>query len=291
MIICIVGPTASGKSKIAEELSIFHDAKIVNFDAFQVYKEMDIGTAKPTKNELESGRYFLYDIKNIDEDFDVSKYQKICRDFLAEHKNENLILVGGTGLYLKAVLYDYNFEKDESPMPEDFLDEYSNQELYEKLLIIDPVDANKIGVNNRKRLLRALYIYKIHGKPKSSLNKNGKNKLLYDDVHIIGVDIPREILYERINQRVDKMIDDGLEKEVEFLFSKHGYNKRALQAIGYKEFNNELPFDEKIELIKKNTRNYAKRQMTFFKHQFDNIKWCASVEEAITYGKTIRRSN
>ena len=287
MIICIVGPTASGKSKVAEELSLFYNAKIVNFDAFQVYKEMDIGTAKPTKEELESGRYFLYNIKNVDEDFDVSKYQEICREFLKEHEKENLILVGGTGLYLKAALYDYNFEKDEEPMPEDFLSEYTNKELFEKLLIIDPKDANKIGENNRKRLLRALYIYKIHGKSKSSLNQNGKNKILYENVNIIGLDIPREILYERINKRVDEMINDGLEKEVEFLFYQYGANKRALQAIGYKEFNNEIPLEEKIELIKKNTRNYAKRQMTFFKHQFDNIKWYSSVEEAIEYGKTL----
>ncbi len=287
MIICIVGPTASGKSKVAEELSLFYNAKIVNFDAFQVYKEMDIGTAKPTKEELESGRYFLYNIKNIDEDFDVAKYQEVCRNFIKEHQNENLILVGGTGLYLKAALYDYNFQKDEKPMPEDFLDECSNKELFEKLSIIDPEDANKIGENNRKRLLRALYIYKIHGKSKSSLNQNGKNKLLYDDVHFIGLDIPREILYKRINERVDEMINNGLKKEVEFLFYEYGAEKRALQAIGYKEFNNELPLDKKIELIKKNTRNYAKRQMTFFKHQFDNIKWCSSVEEAIDYGKTL----
>lgn len=287
MIICIVGPTASGKSKVAEELSLFYNAKIINFDAFQVYKEMDIGTAKPTKEELESGRYFLYNIKNVDEDFDVSKYQEICREFLKEHEKENLILVGGTGLYLKAALYDYNFEKDEEPMPEDFLGKYTNKELFEKLLIIDPEDANKIGENNRKRLLRALYIYKIHGKSKSSLNQNGKNKILYENVNIIGLDIPREILYDRINKRVDEMINDGLEKEVEFLLYQYGANKRALQAIGYKEFNNELPLDEKIELIKKNTRNYAKRQMTFFKHQFDNIKWYSSVEEAIEYGKTL----
>lgn len=287
MIICIVGPTASGKSKVAEELSLFYNAKIINFDAFQVYKEMDIGTAKPTKEELESGRYFLYNIKNVDEDFDVSKYQEICREFLKEHEKENLILVGGTGLYLKAALYDYNFEKDEEPMPEDFLGKYTNKELFEKLLIIDPEDANKIGENNRKRLLRALYIYKIHGKSKSSLNQNGKNKILYENVNIIGLDIPREILYDRINKRVDEMINDGLEKEVEFLLYQYGANKRALQAIGYKEFNNELPLEEKIELIKKNTRNYAKRQMTFFKHQFDNIKWYSSVEEAIEYGKTL----
>lgn len=287
MIICIVGPTASGKSKVAEELSLFYNAKIINFDAFQVYKEMDIGTAKPTKEELESGRYFLYNIKNVDEDFDVSKYQEICREFLKEHEKENLILVGGTGLYLKAALYDYNFEKDEEPMPKDFLGKYTNKELFEKLLIIDPEDANKIGENNRKRLLRALYIYKIHGKSKSSLNQNGKNKILYENVNIIGLDIPREILYDRINKRVDEMINDGLEKEVEFLLYQYGANKRALQAIGYKEFNNELPLEEKIELIKKNTRNYAKRQMTFFKHQFDNIKWYSSVEEAIEYGKTL----
>lgn len=288
MIICIIGPTASGKSKLAEKLSLFYNAKIVNFDAFQVYRDMDIGTAKPSKEELESGRYFFYNIKNIDEDFDVSKYQILCRKFLKDHENENIIMVGGTGLYLKATLFDYKFENDEKPMPTDYLSEYSNEELYNKLVLIDKEDALKIGVNNRKRLLRALYIYKIHGKSKSEINSNGKNHLLFDNVHFIGLDCDREELYKNINKRVDEMIKNGLEQEVENLFTLYGRNRRALQAIGYKEFNNSLSLSEKIELIKKNTRNYAKRQMTFFKHQFNNVKWFKSIDEAFKYGKTIR---
>ena len=213
------------------------------------------------------------------------------REFINNHKNENLIFVGGTGLYLKALLYDYKFEKEE-PMPSDYLSDQTNEELFNKLFLIDKEDAIKIGKNNRKRLLRALYIFKIHGKTKSDLNSNGKEKLLYDDVYFIGLDIPREALYEKINKRVDKMISFGLEKEATDLFLEYGKDKRALQAIGYKEFNNnELSLEEKIDLIKKNTRNYAKRQMTFFKHQFSDIKWFNSINEALEYGKNIRCKN
>lgn len=291
MIICIVGPTASGKSDLALKIADFYEAKIVNFDAFQIYKEMNIGTAKPSKEELESGKYFLYDMIDINENFDVSKYQKLGREFINNHKNENLIFVGGTGLYLKALLYDYKFEKEE-PMPSDYLSDQTNEELFNKLSLIDKEDAIKIGKNNRKRLMRALYIFKIHGKTKSDLNSNGKEKLLYDDVYFIGLDIPREALYEKINKRVDEMISFGLEKEATDLFLEYGNDKRALQAIGYKEFNNnELSLEEKIDLIKKNTRNYAKRQMTFFKHQFSDIKWFNSINEALEYGKNIRCKN
>ena len=279
MIYAILGPTCSGKSDLAEKLSLKLNYPVINFDAFQVYKELDKGTAKPSKELLESGRYFLYGFRSVLEPYDVMNYQEDTRNLLSKFNNDNVILVGGTGLYLKALLFDYKFLEEEK-MPDDFLNDLSNEELYKKLLLIDKDDAIKIGPNNRKRLLRALYVYKIHGKSKTELNNNGKNNLLYSNVIFIGLNIERSLLYERINKRVDIMFDNGLEKEVNSLFSFYGKKLRAFQAIGYKEFNNEGSIEEIKELIKKNTRNYAKRQMTFFKHQFENVKWFNSMKDA-----------
>ena len=272
MIYAILGPTCSGKSDFAEKLSLKYNAPIINFDAFQVYKELNKGTAKPSKKELDSGRYFLYDFVSIKEDYNVSCYQEEARLLLEKFKDKDVVMVGGTGLYLKAALFDYKFLKEEK-MDESFLQDVSNEELYRELLLIDKDDAIKIGVNNRKRLLRALYIYKIHNKSKSELNDNGKNTLLYKDVKFYGIDIDRALLYQRIDQRVDKMFEDGLEEEARSLFNSYDHSLRALQAIGYKEFLLSSDKEEVKKMIKNNTHHYAKRQMTFFKHQFDNIEW------------------
>ena len=272
MIYAILGPTCSGKSDFAEKLSLKYNAPIINFDAFQVYKELNKGTAKPSKKELDSGRYFLYDFVSIKEDYNVSRYQEEARLLLEKFKDKDVVMVGGTGLYLKAALFDYKFLKEEK-MDEGFLQDVSNEELYRELLLIDKDDAIKIGVNNRKRLLRALYIYKIHNKSKSELNDNGKNTLLYKDVKFYGIDIDRALLYQRIDQRVDKMFEDGLEEEARSLFNSYDHSLRALQAIGYKEFLLSSDKEEIKKMIKNNTHHYAKRQMTFFKHQFDNIEW------------------
>lgn len=272
MIYAILGPTCSGKSDFAEKLSLKYNAPIINFDAFQVYKELNKGTAKPSKKELDSGRYFLYDFVSIKEDYNVSRYQEEARLLLEKFKDKDVVMVGGTGLYLKAALFDYKFLKEEK-MDENFLQDVSNEELYRELLLIDKDDAIKIGVNNRKRLLRALYIYKIHNKSKSELNDNGKNTLLYKDVKFYGIDIDRALLYQRIDQRVDKMFEDGLEEEARSLFNSYDHSLRALQAIGYKEFLLSSDSEEIKKMIKNNTHHYAKRQMTFFKHQFDNIEW------------------
>ena len=272
MIYAILGPTCSGKSDFAEKLSLKYNAPIINFDAFQVYKELNKGTAKPSKKELDSGRYFLYDFVSIKEDYNVSRYQEEARLLLEKFKDKDVVMVGGTGLYLKAALFDYKFLKEEK-MDEGFLQDVSNEELYRELLLIDKDDAIKIGVNNRKRLLRALYIYKIHNKSKSELNINGKNTLLYKDVKFYGIDIDRALLYQRIDQRVDKMFEDGLEEEARSLFNSYDHSLRALQAIGYKEFLLSSNKEEIKKMIKNNTHHYAKRQMTFFKHQFNNIEW------------------
>lgn len=286
MIYAIVGPTCSKKSDFADFLSKKTGFPVINFDAFQIYKELEKGTAKPSKELLESGNYYLYDFKSVLEDYDVKQYQEDARNLLKQFNNDNVIFVGGTGLYLKAALYDYKFYEEE-PMPEDYLIDLTNRELYEKLLAIDVNDAIKIGQNNRKRLLRALYIYEVHGKSKSDINCNGKEKKMYDNIAIIGINPPRELLYENINLRVDKMFEDGLAEEVSNLFSYYGNSLRAFSAIGYKEFKSNLSNEEIKELIKKNTRNYAKRQITFFKNQFEDIKWFASEKEAENYYKDL----
>lgn len=272
MIYAILGPTCSGKSDLAETLSKKYNAPVINFDAFQVYKELNKGTAKPSNEELNSGRYFLYDYVSITEEYSVSRYQKEARELLEKFKDKDIVMVGGTGLYLKAALYDYKF-MDEDPMPKDYLSNLSNIELYEKVLKIDKDDALKIGPNNRKRLLRAIYIFETHNKNKSELNNNGKNILLYKDTKFIGINYNREKLYERIDKRVDLMFENGLEEEAKFLFSNYDHSLRALQAIGYKEFLLSNDVEEVKKLIKNNTHHYAKRQMTFFKHQFDNVEW------------------
>ncbi len=282
MIFAIVGPTASHKSDLADELSLMFNCDIINFDAFQVYKELNIGSAKPSKEVLKDKKYKLYDFISINEDYDVSKYQIDCRRLIGDNKNH--ILVGGTGLYLKAALFDYKF-LEEAPMPTDYLKDKTNEELYEMLTQIDKSDALKIGNNNRKRLLRALYIYDIHKINKTDLNQNGKENILYDNVIFIGLNPNREDLYNNINNRVDKMFELGLKNEVDDLFSRFDKNRRGLQAIGYKEFNTDLSLEDIKELIKKNTRKYAKRQLTFFKHQFNIKYWFNTPEDAIKYIK------
>lgn len=278
MIYAILGPTCSGKSDLAYKLSKhFNNMPIINFDAFQVYKEIEKGTAKPTQDEMEKYNLFLYDFVSIKDQYDVSRYQADARKILAEHKDA--IMVGGTGLYLKAALFDYKFY-EESKMGEGFLKDKTNDELYEMLLKIDKDDALKIGPNNRKRLLRALFIFKEHGKSKSDLNENGKDKLLYPNVTFIGLDIDKEYLYERINKRVDIMFENGLPLEAHMLFKEYDNSLRGLQAIGYKEFLKTNNDEEAKEMIKLNTRHYAKRQFTFFKHQFNNVRWFKSIDEA-----------
>lgn len=283
MIISVIGPTASHKSKLGDALlKEIPNSVIVNFDAFQIYKELNIGTAKPSKEELESNKYFLYDLVPPSFDMNVKTYQELARDFIAKNKDKNLIFVGGTGLYLKATLFDYRFLDEEEKMDPEFKKDVPNEVLFEELSLLDKEDALKIGKNNRKRLLRALYIYEINGKNKSEINENGKDHLLYENTLFIFLNPPREELYENINNRVDKMFDLGLEGEAHSLIKKYGKDTRALQAIGYKEFFNEdLTSEEIKELIKKNTRNYAKRQLTFFKHQFKDYLEYSNVNEAI----------
>mgnify|MGYP003300524628 CR=1 FL=1 len=269
-VICIVGPTGVGKTKLSIELAKKLNSEIINADSTQVYKGLDIATAKVTEEEKEGISHHLFDIKNIEEDYTVFDYQKDCRLKIKEieEKGKTPILVGGTGLYIKAALYDYKFE-DENILNE--YNEYTNEELYNKLLSIDPM--SKIHMNNRKRIVRALNYYENTNTTLSSKEKT--DKLLYD-VLFIGLTTDRETLYDRINKRVDIMLENGLLEEAKNIYDSNIRSKAVLTPIGYKElfeyFDGKSTLEESLELIKQRSRKYAKRQYTWNNHQIP-VNW------------------
>ena len=280
MIIAVVGPTGVGKTKLSVELAKHYHGIIVNCDAMQVYKKMDIGTAKVTEKEKENIPHYLLDIKDANENYTVYDYQKDARKIIEENQDKNIIFVGGTGLYLKASLYSYEFSKEEKETNN--YEGWSNEELYALAIKKDP--HMDIHVNNRKRLIRFLNKEKTNVPP---------SKPLYDAIYI-GLTCKRDELYERINKRVDEMFEQGLLEEVKGFYDAHIYSKDLKTAIWYKElysyFDGDITLEEASELIKKRSRNYAKRQYTWFNNQM-NIKWFdvnfkdfnKTVEEVIKY--------
>lgn len=287
MIIVVAGPTCSGKSSLAIKLALALDAEIINGDAFQVYKYFNIGTAKPTLKERAIVPHHLFDFVDPNTNFNVKDYQELARKTIAdlENKKKNIIIVGGTGLYQKATLYDFSFDDEDNHADMSDLVSLTNEELYEVLKQIDEKSTETIHVNNRKRVLRAIEIYRLHGKTKTSIIDSQEHKLLYD-VMFIGLNVEREKLYNDINNRVDEMIKDCLVEEVTNLKTKYPASIHAFQAIGYKELlaylDHKLTLNEAIELIKKNSRNYAKRQMTYFKNQLP-MKWFDNADKAYNY--------
>ncbi|MDD3187601.1 MAG: tRNA (adenosine(37)-N6)-dimethylallyltransferase MiaA [Bacilli bacterium] len=269
-VIVITGPTATGKTRLSIELAKTLNGEIINADSTQVYKGLDIATAKVTEAEKCGVIHHLIDIKDINEDYTVFDYQKDVRKLIAElfAKGKTPILVGGTGLYIKAALYDYQFEEEE--IKNDF-NELSNEEIYKKLVELD--SDIKIHINNRKRLIRALNYIQNNNKPFSKKEKN--DKLLYGTI-FIGLTTDRQELYKKINYRVDSMIDLGLINEAERLYKMNIRNKAVMTPIGYKElllyFDKIITLEEAIDLIKQRSRKYAKRQYTWFNNQM-NIKW------------------
>ena len=265
-IIVIVGPTGVGKTKLSVSLAHLLDAVILNGDSMQVYWGLDIGTAKIKESEKEGIPHFLFDIKDVSENYTIYDYQKDGRKLLDEFKNQNknVIIVGGSGLYLKALLYDYQFNSEE------INETYDNLTNIELLNLIKKHHEPNIHVNNRKRLIRELN--KINN---NSLIKSDINKKLYD-FKIIGLTCDREKLYEVVNKRVDEMFQEGLVKEVKNFYDKGIRSKAIMTGIGYKElyeyFDNKITLEEAKDLIKKNTRHFIKRQYTFFKHQMD-VNW------------------
>lgn len=277
MIYVIVGPTASGKTFVANKIASHFDLPIINADAFQIYKGMDIGSAKIENTDPNYGRYQLLDLITPDEEFSVKQYQDVFRETLNKYLKEgkDVVVCGGTGLYIKASLYDYTFDEFEDDTTD--LDELSNEELFEILNKLDPQSSNLIHPNNRKRIIRAISIARTTNKTKSATIENQEHKLIYDNVAFYMIDPDRDTLYEKINQRVDNMFEKGLVEETESITSFYSLSRTAKQAIGYKEvisyLNGELSLFDCKELIKKRTRNYAKRQWTFFNHQLPVKKY------------------
>lgn len=280
MILAIVGPTCSGKSMLAIKLAKYFNAKIINADPYSCYKELNIGVAKPSFDELNKVKHNLINIVSVSERFTIYDYQIKFRECINNliKENKNVIIVGGSGLYLRSAIYDYEF-KESNNEDYSFINDLSNEDIYNKLKEIDPQSLEKIHINNRKRLIRAYQIFLESGQTKSSIENKQIHKSIYD-VKIIGINPNREELYKNINDRVDRMFAEGLIDEVNGLFNKFNKELQAFQAIGYKEFTQSNDINEIKELIKKNTRNYAKRQLTFFKHQFENIIWYEDINEA-----------
>ena len=267
-IIVVTGPTAVGKTKLSILLAKKYNGEIINADSTQVYKGMDIATAKVTEEEKEGIIHHLIDIKEITEDYTVYDYQKDGRNKINEilNKGKTVIIVGGTGLYIKALLYDYKFY--EETIKRDY-SKYSNEELYNMLKEYDP--NTDIHINNRKRVERKLDFILNNNK----IDNEKTDKLLYD-VTFIGLTTDRDILYDRINKRVDIMIENGLIEEARKIYDSNIRTKAVLTPIGYKElfmyFDNTISLEESIELIKQKSRRYAKKQYTWFNNQMD-IKW------------------
>lgn len=261
MIVAVVGPTGVGKTKLSVELAKKYNAVVVNCDAVQVYKELNIGSAKPTEEEKCGIEHMLFDIVSVTDNYTVKDYQKDLRNVLKKYHNRNIVIVGGTGLYLCAGLYDYEFKEE---INTNNYDNLSNEQLYNLALEKDKnMDIHK---NNRVRLIRFLN--------RESKNNNG-NKLLYD-VKFIGLNLDRNLLYERINLRVDKMMKDGLLDEVKNLNPLRVSSRVLNTAIGYKElydyFDKKISLEQAIEEIKQNSRHYAKRQFTWFNNKM-NVTW------------------
>lgn len=263
-IIVITGPTAVGKTKLSIEIAKKYNGEIINADAVQVYKGLDIGSAKVTKEEKEDIPHHLFDIKEVEEEYTIYHYQQDARKVIEDiqKRGKTPILVGGTGLYIKAALYDYKLSKEKEV---DTYDNLTDEELYNELIKLDKDIV--IDKNNRRRLIRALNYYKENNE---SINNNKTDKLLYDTL-FIGLTTERSVLYEKINKRVDVMLNNGLLKEVKAYYDKGIRTKPLLNAIGYREIykylDGEYSLEEAVEKIKQNSRHYAKRQYTFFNHQ------------------------
>jgi tRNA dimethylallyltransferase len=283
MIFVICGQTASGKSSLALEFAKKINGIIVNADAFQVYKELNIGTAKPSLDERKEVPHLLYDICSVKDNYDVKRYQDDARKVIDENSDKPLVFVGGTGLYIRSTFFDYEF--NESPKVDlSKFDSFTNEELHDYLAKIDKESAEKFHPNNRRRVLRAIEIYLSTGETKSNLEKKQQHHIIYDDIVFVAVELDSKVLNERINDRVDKMFQKGLQAEIAELLLQYPSNLQAFSAIGYKEImqNQDLSEDELKDLIKLRTRQYAKRQKTFFKHQLP-VTWFNSNEEALTY--------
>lgn len=294
--VVIVGPTAVGKTRLGIEVAKAFGGEVINGDAMQVYRGLNIGTAKVTPEEADGIPHHLIDILEPTEDYTVAAFQKDARRLITSlnHEGKLPVLVGGTGLYVKAALYDYQFnEASEDPDLREALQKRAEEEgpevLYKKLLEVDPGAAERIHPNNLQRVIRALEIFQKTGKAMSEHLPTESPKLVMDPV-VIGLTMDRPLLYERINNRVDQMIQQGLVEEAKSLYDRGVRKTQSVMAIGYKElfgtFDGEYSLEEAIELIKKNSRRFAKRQLTWFRHQMP-IEWFDVTDSLDSFEKKI----
>ena len=288
-VIVICGPTASGKTTLSIQLAQKINGEIISSDSMQIYKDMNIGTAKPDQQEMQGIKHYLLDFVEPNQRYSVADYKKDAENAIEDilQKGKVPIIVGGTGLYVDSLIYgiEYpNIEFDENYRKEleRRVEKEGLEKLYEKAKKIDPQAMKKISRNDQKRILRVLEIYNATGKTKTEQEEiSRKNEVKYD-YNVFAINIERTILYERINKRVDMMIEQGLIEEVRKLIEKYPEFPTAMQAIGYKEivqyFDGKITKEEAIEKIKQETRRYAKRQITWFK-RIENIKWLNGLEK------------
>ncbi len=281
-VIVICGPTASGKTSLSIELAKKINGEIVSCDSMQIYKDMNIGTAKPTQEEMQGIKHYLIDFISPNERYSVADYKKDAKKAIKEiiSKGKTPIVVGGTGLYIDSLIYeieyqDIKFDKNYRKELEKNVKEKGLEYLYKKAKEIDPQAIEKISPNDKKRILRILEIYHMTGKNKTQQEIESRKKEVEYDYHVYAIDWDREELYNRINKRVDIMIQQGLIEEVKNILEKYKEFPTAMQGLGYKEvveyLEGKLTKDEMIEKIKMETRRYAKRQLTWFRKNKQTI--------------------
>ncbi len=286
-VIIILGPTASGKSDAALLLAEHLNTELISADSMQIYRGMDIGTAKPSQEEQKRVKHHMIDIVDVNEPYTAADYQKQAFAHIDSlHKyNMSPIIVGGTGLYINSLIYDLDFTRTSAN--ESFREAMKNEvaekglaSLFERLKALDSDAAGRIHPNDKKRIIRRLEVLENEGGGEKDYDFE-KPREGYD-FRLFGLNFPREILYERINQRVDRMLKSGLENEVETLYQKYGDSPVSLKAIGYKEIidclKGIISRDEAIRMIKQNSRHYAKRQMTWFRRN-PRIIWLDAQEK------------
>ena len=275
-VIVICGPTASGKTALSIELAKKINGEIVSCDSMQIYKDMNIGTAKPDEEEKQGIKHYLMDFVSPDQRYSVADFKNDAINAIKEilHKGKVPIVVGGTGLYVDSLIYGIEYseikvDEEYRKQLEERIEKEGLEKLYEEAKKIDPIAIEKISSNDKKRIMRILEIYKATGKTKTEQEIESRKKELEYDYKVFAINMDREKLYERINKRVDIMIEKGLVQEVENLLKKYKTFPTAMQGLGYKEvvkyLDNEYSKEEMIDIIKQESRRYAKRQLTWFR--------------------------
>lgn len=271
-----------GKSKLGIELAKKINGEIISADSMQIYKEMNIGTAKVAQEEMDEVKHYMIDFISPEIRYNVSEYKRQAEEYIEEilSKDKIPIIVGGTGLYIDALIYGIEFQEEE--FDEKYREKLNKiaeneglEKLYQEAIKIDPIAMKRISKNDQKRIIRVLEIYHKTGKTKTQQEIESRKKGVKFNYHVFAIDMKREVLYDRINKRVDIMINNGLIEEVKGILEKYKEFPTAMQGLGYKEvvkyLNNEISKDEMIELIKKETRHYAKRQLTWFRKNKETV--------------------